>query len=1117
MNNSTESAFHTKEVLQNQLDLRTYRLLLGLGVLAYPVVGFIDTYLKNPPLEDSTSFSIRIIIAALFATVVGLSFFVPVIANNIYKIMCALVYVVIAHLIYLNYQFGFHISHILFVAITYVGSCMVFKRSSHVFIYTGVCTVLMTASLILTHYISVDKATLLVFFITIALLMLISINAKLYLEKKLTINQINLNAVLENTPDLIWSINSKYKYLTLNNAYKNFIRELGNAEPQSGKIMVLDELKESFAIKMKEVFTKAFQGEPSAFEFSVNIAGERRYYDFYFNPIYRQSGRINGVTAFGKNITIRKKKEQEVEELLRKYKETNELLNKSKEDITERLFQIQQLNYVLSKKEAYLNAVQDHSPVGIFATDKEGRCIYVNRKYTEISGFTLEDAQTRWDEVVHPEDRERIASIKKRTFETGILFNETYRYLNGGREVWVRGFGSPILDGKKSMGYVGSIVDITEEIKSAEMLNKAQYIARLASFEKDLQTGKMIWSDYIYELLKLPKDLNTSNFECVSFVLPGEQKNIKELLEQGVAQGEDFTMRCIFVNYRKEEFPVSIAISLQKNEQGVPQKLIGTVQDISEQVAAEKLSNEIVRLQAAKDSTDQASRNKEEFFANMSHEIRTPMNAIIGLSGLLDKAGQLSPKQQEYLKSIQLNSKNLLGIINDILDFSKLEAGKMEFEEINFKPAQCLNDVVKSIENIAYQKGIFLVSDVDENLPGIISGDPVKFKQVLTNLISNAIKYTSKGGVTVELILMNKYLSFTDIKIKITDTGIGIPKDKISNITNPFTQAKGDTTRKYGGTGLGLTIVAKILSLLGSKLEIESEEGRGSVFSCVINFKNMKQELELLSEEEEEDEITGIIKRADILLVEDNEFNQMVAVDTLMDWNSNLKIDVAESGEVAITKIKQKKYDLVLMDIQMPGMDGHTATNIIRNELKLLSQDLPIIAMTAHASSVEVEKCMQSGMNDFISKPFEANLLFTKLQQYLVKNNNVNVKPKLSMNMKFNLIDYTHFEKVCNGKPERMKKMADIFLKDTPREMEELRESYEAGVPALVYRLAHTLKPRMTYIGANHQARLCSKIEELAASKGEQLESLIEELNESLPQVLDEVKLLADMCVKVEA
>uniref|UniRef100_UPI0040564EBA cache domain-containing protein n=1 Tax=Candidatus Electrothrix sp. TaxID=2170559 RepID=UPI0040564EBA len=391
----------------------------------------------------------------------------------------------------------------------------------------------------------------------------------------------------------------------------------------------------------------------------------------------------------------------------------------------------------------------------------------------------------------------------------------------------------------------------------------------------------------------------------------------------------------------------------------------------------EKSNRELTK---AMDKAHAATVAKSEFLANMSHEIRTPMNGIINLSELALET-ELTDKQADYMKKILVSSKGLLEIINDILDFSKIEAGMLTIEKVFFDLPDLFDKLMLMFTEQSQQKNLQLTLDLPPDLPVNVIGDPVRLYQVLSNLIGNAIKFTEHGAVVIQAKVTQRKIERAVIQFTVSDTGIGIAEDKISLLFESFTQADNSTARKYGGTGLGLTICKRLVSLMGGKLSVESEVGKGSSFSFSLSLalNGLEQAHDHASGTCETSAAMAAIRSARILLVEDNIINQQVAQEILA--KAHLHVETVNNGKEAVEAVKAKDFDAVLMDIQMPVMDGYEATKIIRQDLG--KTDLPILAMTAHAVSEERDKCFEIGMNDHIAKPVSRHNLFLALNNWI--------------------------------------------------------------------------------------------------------------------------------------
>ncbi len=432
---------------------------------------------------------------------------------------------------------------------------------------------------------------------------------------------------------------------------------------------------------------------------------------------------------------------------------------------------------------------------------------------------------------------------------------------------------------------------------------------------------------------------------------------------------------------RKDGNIIDIEYTVRNIQIDGQMQMLSIIRDVTDK----KQNEEQLRKEKERAETAEIARRiGEQFLANMSHEVRTPMNAIVGFTDIMLKT-PLTPDQHQYLEAIKMSGDNLLVIINDILDFSRMRSGKIPIENRGFRLSQVTSMCVELMSPKASEKGIKLSANIDKNVPDELIGDSTRLNQVLINLAANAIKFTSKGGVDINVKLLSEKKDNIELEFTVKDTGIGIPKDKLATIFEAFTQANNDTARRYGGTGLGLAIVKQLAELQGGSVAVSSEEGRGSCFYFRIKYKKNNVSFvnsNTISTNGKEKKLKGL----NVLLVEDNAMNQLLARKVLSDWGWN--IVVVENGIEAIDEVTRNDFDIVLMDIQMPEMDGYEATRQIRHNLPEPKRHVPIMAMTAHIMPSEEEKCYEAGMNGYISKPFDTQTLYTKIESIIETSQN---------------------------------------------------------------------------------------------------------------------------------
>jgi PAS domain S-box-containing protein len=607
-------------------------------------------------------------------------------------------------------------------------------------------------------------------------------------------------------------------------------------------------------------------------------------------------------------------------------------------------------------------------------------------------------------DLTHVADKDYVRSMMEESIEAKKPFNFYYRIVRPDKTIRTLDAKGEVIsnEGGKVLRVIGTLQDISERVNEEEMEKLAVAATKsnnsVIIADKD---GKIKW-------------VNEGFTKLTGYNLEEMKDTHGELLRKGsqtgLSQMADYYRSVIAEkkpviyeskNFAKDgrEYWVITTLTPVLNKDGSVERILAIESDITlrkkieeELIQANKVAEQSLKeatdaveeLMKARKELEELMKVKEQFLANMSHEIRTPMNAIVGFTSLLLKT-QLTTDQKQYINAVKTSGENLLVIINDILDFSKIQSGKLAFEKIDFRLSQVFSTFTELMLPKSTEKNIQLLTKIDKRIPDNLIGDPTRLNQIFLNLVGNAIKFTEMGEVKISADLINEKDDIVDIRFQVSDSGIGIPEDKIASVFEGFTQASNETTRKYGGTGLGLTIVKQLIEMQGGSISVDSKVGIGSTFTFNIKFKKNKNagnDKVVVEDTYDKDPVPEL----SILLVEDNSLNQILAKKVLNDWS--WKVDIAENGLVAVEKLQRGDYDLVLMDIQMPEMDGYEATRRIRKTFDDSKKHIPIIAMTAHALAGEAEKCLNVGMNDYISKPFDKKILYGKILK-AIKNNYV--------------------------------------------------------------------------------------------------------------------------------
>jgi PAS domain S-box-containing protein len=690
---------------------------------------------------------------------------------------------------------------------------------------------------------------------------------------------------------------------------------------------------------------------------------------------------------------------------------------------------------------------------------------YVDPAWLNSLGYpnaSFANSSVEWHKQLHPDDlvrwrghlrehlkRERAELDIELRFRT-VAGEWRYGALRGKVVVW---------DGSRALRMAGTLQDITPRkeaeaaaLRQQEMTEQILDQLPIPVFLKDREGRFVRFNRKFLQYSRFTREQILGK-RIEEFASPNWSMITHKEDEQAWRTGQMVTSERRLNNV---DPPIDLLVNRIVITSGGESFLLGFSIDISEPRAAREA------MQRAVESAEAASRAKGEFLANMSHEIRTPMNGILGMTELVLESN-LTPGQREDLALVKASADALLTIINDVLDFSKVEAGKLDIEEVPFNLRQFANDTLRSMGLRAQQKGLELRLDLPDNLPATVRGDPGRLRQVLLNLLGNAIKFTQAGTVTLSLRAGQHEAEHCDIEFAVSDTGIGIPSEKRAMIFEPFSQVDGSTTREYGGTGLGLTICRRLVILMQGEIELASEPGAGSTFSFTLpmrlagahvegqalpqpELQPLVQPLETAPAGAAGDEEGAGLR---ILLAEDNPVNQRLAVRLLERMGH--RIVLVDNGQAAVERITSgAAYDLVLMDVQMPVLDGLSATRYVRQWEQRHGGHVPIIAMTARAMQGDRERCLEAGMDDYLSKPIDSQRLRQLIAQF---------EPQA-------VLAWPEALQRLDGDEALLLELAAIFLDDGPAMQQALMNDIGRGDIASAQRGVHSLKGVLVNFGA---------------------------------------------------
>ncbi len=710
----------------------------------------------------------------------------------------------------------------------------------------------------------------------------------------------------------------------------------------------------------------------------------------------------------------------------------------------------------------------DAIPVHLYLKDKQGRYLLANKSFSDFKGIPREEFIGKSVFDILERKTALIAAEEDRlVLETGETVSAEERLARGKEETtqWHKVLKTPLLGaGGEIVGVVGCSFDITPLKNAMEALRESEHRFRSLAEDMPLMISTTLADGTI---------LYANKAYCSQFGSGRDEILGTSFLDFLIEEDRETVIRSIAE--MTAEDPLSVIEERVLIDDGAlrwhrwmnraffdPEGRIQFLQGVGEDITERKIADEALR--AAKNQAQMASEAKSEFMANVSHEIRTPMNGILGLSELLLET-ELREEQQKLARMVHTSASNLLGVLNDILDFSKIEAGRMTLNSFSFSPLTLLHEVSELFAPQAKEKNISLEQRIDPELPPVLLGDAVRLRQILMNLVSNAVKFTREGSVILSASVLRNGKDSADILFSVADTGPGIPDHLLEDIFSPFRQGEAFLTRRYGGTGLGLAISSQLAEMMGGVLNVESTLGEGSVFSFLLSFeKDESREIRVERVAPHVPSAARTDTRASVLVVEDNKVNRELV--RLLLRKAGYNTALACDGREAIHLLSKENFDLVLMDIQMPEMDGYEATSFIRDPLSpVLDHGVPIVALTAHAAEGFREKCLSRGMDDYLPKPFSSSDLLAVLYKWIPLSGRMQghgkkaaLSPEQDDDSKQEFFDAKSFFSMLFDDRQEGEELLELFLESVPDDMALLEQSIAEEDYDRIAALSHTLK-----------------------------------------------------------
>ncbi len=875
--------------------------------------------------------------------------------------------------------------------------------------------------------------------------------------------------LLDNFREGFLLVDKEYTILAINKSSIDRLKLITGCEYGVG-INLLKILPDDLAFKLKNNCNKVLNGETVDSELKIDKPEGIQWISTHYTSMKETDGSISGIILITQDITALKQNEKRIREADQKI-----------------------MAMLSSTQEGFYMVNPDFT---IALVNEAGR-----RDMKRVTGKDCEVGMNFTDFLV-TENKRKFFEVFQLVMNGNHYEAETNINTDEGESLWFHTNYFPVRDEKEN---TTAICCISKDITERKIVDRAlqrirdereEYQFRLQSildntplivFIKDLEGRYLVVNRSFREFLQVDEKqvIGKTDFDFEKQQIAQQYKEADELvintlkdtvLEETVEK-EDGTHNLMIV-----KFPL---FDKDKKIYGIG----GIASDITEKVLQQQ------KLIEAKKKAESAEQLQEQFLANMSHEIRTPMNGIIGMTNILMNTN-LTSEQDEFVQIIRQSSDNLLKLINDILDLSKIKAGKLTIENIDFNLQEMLDNTIAAFKVKAREKNIRLSLMYDRSLPERLISDPLRLTQIMTNLLSNAFKFTEEGGIEINVKLIEKENDEAVVCFAVSDTGIGIPADKLQHIFESFEQAAVETTRKYGGTGLGLSITKRLVNMLGADIEVISELEKGTTFSFNLHMKIgkavPKENNHVVNRETPAD---NNLAGKTILVAEDNEINQKVIMHVLK--KAGIQTFIANNGKEAVTMLEEgKQVDLIILDLQMPIMNGFQTTTYIRQKLKL---NTPIIAMTASALRNERVKCYDLGMNEYLTKPFVPADLFKQLRRFLLAEEqapNGTAPRSQQPSQTKELYNLSHLTEMEDN--DYFCEVLQLFLDTTPVILEEIKEGKLHEDWDLVYKQAHKLKSSLGILQMNSLLDLTVRIEGKAKDR------------QDTEKIKDELKLLTE-------